>query len=133
MRINETVKALVGGLVLCGLFVLVLYALSGGGDRKERVEEGILKQELHLGNGTEPAEIDPHVTTGVQEHFVQMALIEGLVSEDPVDLHPVPGVAKSWDISEDGTVYTFHLRDANWSNGEPIVAEDFVLSYKRAL
>lgn len=133
MNFNETFKAILGGLIICGLFVLCLWGFSGGGDRKERVEEGILKQELHLGNGTEPSEIDPHVTTGVQEHFVQMALIEGLVSEDPVDLHPVPGVAKSWDISEDGTVYTFHLRDAAWSNGEPIVAEDFVLSYKRAL
>jgi len=115
------------------LFVLCLYVLSGGGNRRERANSGVLNQELHAANGVEPEDIDPHLTTGVAEHHIQMALFEGLVSEDPVDLHPVPGVAERWDISEDGMVYTFHLRDAKWSNGDPITAEDFVLSYKRAL
>lgn len=133
MRFNETFKALLGGLVLVVVFVLCLYVLSGGGNRQERADSGVLKQELHAANGVEPEDIDPHLTTGVAEHHIQMALFEGLVSEDPVDLHPVPGVAESWDISDDGTVYTFHFRDAKWSNGDPITAEDFVLSYKRAL
>jgi oligopeptide transport system substrate-binding protein len=63
-----------------------------------------------------------------------MAIFEGLVTEDPVDLHPVPGVAESWDISEDGLRYTFHLNaEAKWSNGDPVTAEDFRLSYKRML
>jgi len=63
-----------------------------------------------------------------------MALFEGLASEDPHDLHPVPAVAESWEISPDGTVYTFHLRaSAKWSNGDPIVADDFIQSYKRML
>jgi oligopeptide transport system substrate-binding protein len=133
MRFNETLKALLGSFLLVCLFVFCLWALSGGGNRKERADAGVVDQVLHLANGTEPEDIDPHITTGVSEHFIQLALIEGLVAEDPKDLHPVPGVAKSWDISEDGTVYTFYLRDAKWSNSEPITAEDFVLSYKRAL
>jgi oligopeptide transport system substrate-binding protein len=43
------------------------------------------------------------------------------------------GLAESWDISEDGLVYTFKLRDALWSDGTAITAEDFVYSWKRAL
>jgi oligopeptide transport system substrate-binding protein len=62
------------------------------------------------------------------------ALFEGLVTEDPVDLHPVPGVAERWEISPDGLLYTFHLRaTAKWSNGDPVTATDFVASYKRVL
>ena len=131
---NNFVKSLIGVLAASVLFVFVLWALSGFGDRPRRTDDGVVLQHLHLGNGTEPEDIDTHITTGVQEHFIQMALIEGLVSEDPKDLTPVPGVAESWDISEDGRVYTFHLREnAKWSNGETITAEDFVLSYKRGL
>ena len=63
-----------------------------------------------------------------------IALIEGLVSEDPKTLKPVPGVAEKWEVSEDGLVYTFHLRkNAKWSNGDPVTAQDFVFSYKRIL
>ena len=46
----------------------------------------------------------------------------------------MPGVAKSWDISDDRKAYTFHLReDAKWSNGEPLLAADFVYSFQRAI
>ena len=63
-----------------------------------------------------------------------IALIEGLVSEDPKTLKPVPGVAEKWEVSEDGLVYTFHLRkNAKWSNGDPVTAQDFVFSYRRIL
>ena len=64
-----------------------------------------------------------------------IALIEGLVSEDPKNLKPVPvDVAEKWEVSEDGLVYTFHLRkNAKWSNGDPVTAQDFVFSYKRIL
>lgn len=89
---------------------------------------------LLYGNGAEVQDLDPQTVTGIPEHKVVTALIEGLVSEDPVDLHPVPGVAASWDISADGLVYTFHLRpEARWSNGDPVTAQDFVGSYQRLL
>ncbi|MES1168091.1 MAG: peptide ABC transporter substrate-binding protein, partial [Oleiharenicola lentus] len=78
--------------------------------------------------------LDPHVITGLPEINVASALFEGLVGEDPVDGHPVPGVAASWDVSPDGLSYTFHLRpNAKWSNGEPVTAHDFVNSIKRVL
>ena len=86
-------------------------------------------QILNLGNGAEPEGLDPHVVTGVPEHNILAALIEGLVAEDPKDLHPVPGVAERWEKSEDGLIWTFYLRkDAKWSSGDPVTAEDFVLS-----
>lgn len=89
---------------------------------------------LHWGNGTEVQGIDPHLVTGVPEHRMVTALFEGLLAEDPHDLHPVPGVAERYTVSDDGLVYTFHLRpDARWSNGDPITAEDFYYSYQRIL
>src|SRR6185312_16076791 len=76
----------------------------------------------------------PSTVTGDIEYHIIMSLMEGLVTEDPVDLHPVPGVAESWDISPDRKIYTFHLRhNAKWSNGDPVIAQDFINSYKRAL
>jgi oligopeptide transport system substrate-binding protein len=78
--------------------------------------------------------LDPHIVTGVSEHNIISALLEGLVSIHPSNLSPVPGAAESWEISDDGTKYIFHLRDnAKWSNGDPVTAKDFVYSWKRAL
>ena len=108
--------------------------LAGCARHETRVEWADREQILLKGNGTEPKELDPHVATGVSEHHIIMSLLEGLVSEDPVDLHPVPGVAERWDISPDGNVYTFHLRNnARWSNGEAVTARDFLETYKRIL
>ena len=133
MKSNETIKTLLGGVAVVLLFVLSMYVLSGFGTRERLADEGVRNQILYLANGTEPEEIDPHVSTGVQEDNIIRALIEGLVSEAPEDLQPVPGMAERWDISEDGRIYTFHLREAQWSNGDPVTAQDFVLSYQRAL
>ena len=89
---------------------------------------------LRVGNGTEPQGLDPHTVTGVPEHRLLCTLFEGLVDADPADLHPIPAVAESWEISDDGTVYTFHLRDtAMWSNGDPVTADDFVYAWQRIL
>lgn len=114
--------------------LLIVSMACGCGRHKTRVEDGNERQILHLANGAEPEDLDPQTTTGVTEDNIIRALLEGLVSEDPVDLHPVPGVAERWDISPDGKIYTFHLRgNARWSNGDPVTATDFVRSYKRAL
>ena len=119
---------------ICSTLILALLLFAGCGERETRVERGDSEQILYKGNGTEPQELDPQIVTGVTEHHIIMSLLEGLVTEDPHDLHPVPGVAESWDVSPSGTVYTFHLRrDAKWSNGEPVTAHDFWNSYKRIL
>jgi oligopeptide transport system substrate-binding protein len=89
---------------------------------------------LLLGNGPEPMALDPHVTTGTSDLNIQMALFEGLVTPDPATLEPLPGVAESWQVSNDARVYTFRLRGtARWSDGQPVVAADFAAAWKRAL
>lgn len=120
-------------LALCTAAVFFAH-FTGCSPGKTRVEVGNEKQILHYGNGDEIEGLDPQTSTGVPEHNIISALFEGLVSEDPKDLHPVPGVAESWDVSDDKQVYTFHLReDAKWSNGDSITAQDFYESYKRML
>ncbi|MCG3722563.1 oligopeptide ABC transporter substrate-binding protein OppA [Vibrio cincinnatiensis] len=90
------------------------------------------KQEIVRGNGTEVATIDPHKSQGVPESHVIRDLLEGLVNQD-ADGNTIPGVAESWETTDNQT-YTFHLRaDAKWSNGDPVTAQDFVYSWQRAL
>jgi oligopeptide transport system substrate-binding protein len=112
-----------------------LLGLAGGcGQRVTLVDLGNRNQILHIGNGDEIEELDPQTSTGIPEHNIISALFEGLVSEDPKDLHPIPAGAESWDISPDRLTYTFHLRkNARWSNGEPITAKDYYRSYYRML
>ncbi|WP_221033005.1 peptide ABC transporter substrate-binding protein [Actomonas aquatica] len=115
--------------IVCSALILTLLAGCGGAGGRD---DGDLKV-LHFGNGAEPQDLDPQIITGTIEHRLMLALNEGLVSEDP-DLKIVPGVAQSWDISDDGLVYTFHLNPAaKWSNGDTLTAADFVGSYKRML
>ncbi|MEZ8500761.1 ABC transporter substrate-binding protein [Vibrio splendidus] len=89
-------------------------------------------QELVRGNGTEVATIDPHKSQGVPESHVIRDLLEGLVNQDG-EGNTIPGVAESWETTDNKT-FTFHLRkDAKWSNGDPVTAEDFVYSWQRAV
>ena len=113
------------------LMSLILVGCAPG-ERSETSNEEL--KILKITVGAEPEDIDPHVVTGVPEHHIIAALTEGLVAEDPVDLHPVPGVAEKWEVSEDGKVYTFQIRgNAKWSNGDPVTSTDFAESYKRIL
>ena len=90
-------------------------------------------QVLRISQRNEPADLDPQLATLPDEFFILRAISEGLVSPAP-DGGVRPGVAESWKISADGLTWTFFLRaDARWSNGEPVVASDFVFSYRRAL
>ncbi len=122
----------------CALFSLLLLGYGCGKPGAGRAAGPAATtpdtQALCLGNGAEPKSLDPHLVTGVAEHNILSALLEGLAAEDPRDLTPVPGVAERWDVSPDGCTYTFHLRaDARWSNGDPVRAADFVFSFRRML
>lgn len=91
-------------------------------------------QIINIGNAGEPKDLDPHIVTGVPEFRILMNVFEGLVGKDPKTLLPVPGVAESWKISKDGKVYTFKLRkNAKWSNGDAVTAQDFIYSWTRLL
>ena len=75
--------------------------------------------------------MDPQINTDVDGSEVLRSLFEGLYNEGPTG-ELVPGVATSYDLSDDKTVYTFHLRpEAMWSNGDPVTAGDFVYAWKR--
>lgn len=92
------------------------------------------KQEIRIGNGTEPRELDPSTSTGVPESHIEDNLFEGLCAYDPFTLKPMPGAAESWQISADAKVYTFKLRkNLKWSDGKKLDAHDFVYSWRRAL
>jgi oligopeptide transport system substrate-binding protein len=120
---------------LAAVSFAVVFALAAGCAKRDRpIDSGLRDQVLHFGNGSEPQDIDPQTVTGVPEHHIIMALFDGLLNEDPETLEPEPGIADRWNISEDGLIYTFHIRDnALWSNGDPILAPDLVASYKRML
>jgi len=129
------VRSFVGSLLAlvllsgCGKNRPAATAASAGGTGKPAAT-----QIIRIGNGGEPRDLDPQAEVGIPEHQICRALFEGLVTEDPKDLHPTPGVAERWEISDDGRVYTFHLRpNAKWSNGDPITADDYVQSYRRML
>ncbi|NLN93286.1 MAG: peptide ABC transporter substrate-binding protein [Candidatus Hydrogenedens sp.] len=89
---------------------------------------------LQIGNGAEVQELDPHIVSGVTEHRVLSALFEGLTDCDSTTLEPLPAAAKAWEVSPDGLFYRFILREsAQWSNGDPVTARDFVYAWKRIL
>ena len=120
--------------IILGATVALTIILAGCGSGTKKNAAGENLKILKITVGSEPEDVDPHVVTGVPEHHIIAALTEGLVAEDPVDLHPVPGVAEKWEVSEDGKIYTFHIREnAKWSNGDPVTANDFAKSYKRIL
>ena len=117
--------------LLLGSIPVLLLACGGG---ESNVVQGNRDGILHYGNGSEPQGLDPHVVTGVPENHIIRALFEGLAVKNPYTLEPEPGVAESWDISEDGRTVTFHINpEAKWSNGEAMTAQDYVWSWQRAL
>ncbi|MBJ3786770.1 peptide ABC transporter substrate-binding protein [Devosia sediminis] len=86
---------------------------------------------LQLHNGGDPGTLDPHKASGDWENRVIGDYIEGLLTEN-AKAEAIAGQAESWEISEDGTVYTFTLRDGiQWSDGEPVTAGDFVYAFQR--
>ena len=90
--------------------------------------------DLTLVNGTEVKSVDPAIVNGSPEGRIVNALFEGLTRWDPKTLEPIPGIAESWDISEDQLTYTFHIREeASWSDGTPIRAGDIHYSMRRFL
>jgi oligopeptide transport system substrate-binding protein len=106
--------------------LLLIFLLAG-------CDSGDQRADLVILNGAEPESIDPAVITGQLDGRICYALFEGLLHFDRFG-KPQPGIAESWDLSGDGKIYTFHLRsNARWSNGDPVTAKDFLLSWKRIL
>ena len=102
---------------------------SGSGAPSQELPPQVLRVDL----GGEPPTLDPTQATDSQSIQVLRSITYPLAYFD-ADLNIVPGLASSWDISEDGMTITFHLADGiAYSNGDPIVAADFVYSWKRLI
>jgi oligopeptide transport system substrate-binding protein len=108
--------------------------LFGCARRESPVEAGIRTRTLLVGNGAEPADLDPQVILAYTDSNIGYTLFEGLTKLNARTSLAEPDLAERWEVSADGTVYTFHLRPyARWSNGDPVTAEDFVYSFQRIL
>jgi peptide/nickel transport system substrate-binding protein len=80
---------------------------------------------LRIGWSQDPRTLSPFVDLDEEDFSVWALNWDFLVNVDPDDLSPAPGLAESWDVSEDGRTVTFHLVEgARWSDGEPITSED---------
>lgn len=119
-------------IVSLGFAAVALALLAGCQGKPARPPCPAGKLCLQLGNGNEPVTLDPQKSTGTWEDRILSDVNMGLTQDDPQG-NPIPGMAKSWETSDDGLVWTFHLRDAKWSDGEPLTADDFVFSLRRIL
>jgi oligopeptide transport system substrate-binding protein len=109
---------------------LATLALSGCG-RREAGGSKPGQAVLLRGNGPDPDSLDPHRARSTEAMMVLRDLFECLTRLD-ANAAPAPGAAESWSVSEDGRLYAFKLRPGlRWSNGEPVVAADFVAGLRR--
>jgi oligopeptide transport system substrate-binding protein len=112
-------------IALLLIAVLAVSVLAGCGAKSS-------KDSITALFGSEPTTMDPGLIQTLDAATYAVHFFEGLTRDDHGKF--VPGVAKSWDISDDLKTYTFHLRDnAVWSDGQPVKAQDFEYAFKRNL
>ncbi len=109
---------------------------NGNGNNQAVVneEEGKKDGVLDINIASEPDSIDPALNTSVDGAIMISHLFESLIRwDDDGEGNAVlkPGIAESWEVSDDGLTWTFKLRDAKWSDGKDITADDFVYSWNR--
>jgi len=131
-------------LLLVGLLAFVLGACTAkqeagteqpkDKDKEEGTTEEVESEKvLFLNNGMEPTSFDPSIGFDSVSWSPLNNLMEGLTRLGETH-EPEPAIAEKWDVSSDGKVYTFHLRDnAKWSNGDNVTAGDFVFAWKHML
>lgn len=113
--------------------VILLLALVGVSVLSDKPSP---RADLVFINSSDVNTLDPQRMSWMHDMRTARLLFEGLVRNDVLsdDFAIIPGVAESWSVSGDGRTYTFRLReDARWSNGEPVTAEDFRYSWRRAM
>lgn len=144
---HPTIRKLFPYVAIASLLAALAWAVSFG---------TLPPADFSFHNGDEIKTVDPSKATGQPEHRVMTSLFEGLYREWPMGfeldeegnvlnfpepdengnypLDAAPAVAESVDISDDGRVYTFHIRKgAQWSDGSKLVADDFVWAWRRTL
>ncbi|SFC55085.1 peptide ABC transporter substrate-binding protein [Clostridium uliginosum] len=119
---------------LCSMALALTLGVSvltgcGGASNKSGANGKAMTYNL----GADPKTLDPALTAAVDSGTVIVNLFEGLYKLDKNN-KATPGIAESYDLSADGKVYTFHLKkDAKWSNGDALTANDFEYAWKRVL
>lgn len=117
--------------LLAGSLALALCSSAFAAHVPEGVELAE-QQTLIWGVSGEVPTLDPTKSSDTASNKIISDLFEGITSRTPSgDI--APGLAKNWEVSDDGLTYTFHLRKATWSDGEPITAEDVVYTLQRAV
>lgn len=125
---NRRLIALGGGAAALGAGYAALRPSGTRPTAKAPVPVGLLRR----GNVAEPDTLDPALASAVWEDNIMGDLLVGLTADDP-DCNVVPGMAERWETSPDGLTWTFHLREALWSDGQPVTADDFVFGWRRLL
>jgi len=121
-------------LFFCALPAILAILLCACSASESNVATGNRTGVLHYGMGSEVQTLDPHVLSDTGAWEISGALFEGLVRLNAETLEPEPGVAKSWELSDDGLTLIFKFNpEAKWSNGDPVTAGDFVWSWRRSL
>ncbi|MBL8555503.1 MAG: peptide ABC transporter substrate-binding protein [Phenylobacterium sp.] len=115
-----------------GPCLLVALVLAGCSSAPQRAACPAGQVCLEYGNNSEPQTLDPQKANLLDESSIINDMMMGLTTEAP-DASPIPGAATHWETSPDGLVWTFHLRDAKWSDGAPVTADDFVFGLRRTL
>jgi ABC-type oligopeptide transport system substrate-binding subunit len=115
------------------LAAATVLALSCGGDRARDSRASAKPVVLTRSLAGQPGSLDPHRAEDVFSYDVLRDLYEGLTASKP-DGEVIPAAATTWRVENDGTRYVFTLRDdARWSNGDAVVAQEFVDGFRRAV
>lgn len=88
--------------------------------------------QFRRGIGASPDSLDPQKAEGTWANDVIGDMFIGLFTEN-AESEPIPGVADTWTVSDDGLVWTFKLKQTTWSDGKPVTAHDFVFAFRRLL
>jgi oligopeptide transport system substrate-binding protein len=121
--------------IIAAITALVLTAVVAGcgGDDSSSGSGAVVDQVITVNWGTEPPSLDPGLASDTTSADVISNIMDPLIKLDE-DLNPVPNLAESWDVSEDGKTVTLKLRDdGQWTNGDPVTAQDFEWSWKRTI
>ena len=118
MKTGKTVKVLLALTTAASM-------LAGCGSKTDT-------DTFRFANDTDIVGMDSTVVDDAMSFNAITAITDGLTTVD-VKGNTIPGIAKSWDVSNNGLTYTFHLRDAKWANGDDVTAQDFVYSWHRII
>ena len=132
MKMTKKLLSILLAAVLMLSLAACTAAPAGSGDSAKPASDGAAEKSIGVMLSTNVMSLDSNLATDGDSFEVIADCIDGLTQMD-ADGAAVPALAESWDISEDGMTWTFHLRDAKWSNGDPVTANDFVFAWKTAM